>query len=386
MVRTLTILRRFLEQSNLVRSATLVLMSVVVSACHVEPENTPPAAAPDLSEHPIYSKYDFGSSEDVIDIGIQPIWVPTCIISEVMRRDKVLKEQLSELGFEIRFHSFMKGADVNFFLGRGDLEAGIGGDMPAITAAAEFDAVIAGLVQHGFCTIVSNRHMLVSELRGKRIAYAFGSNAHYALLEALSSEEISESDVSLIALDVNEMPQALDEGRIDAFSAWEPTPTIAKVLYEDQVSVHRSLSTGYLYFARSFAEQQPEAMFLIVASKLRALDWLKTSKDNTLEASGWAVQAGQSILGKGSVLTAEDYASLAAADLLGLSTPLMPKEDLIPGATLSREFEFLKSLGKISADASWEKVQTRFDHSIVDSVLSGGAKYRLSANGEFVDL
>jgi len=84
---------------------------------------------------------------------------------------------------------------VNFFLGRGDIDAGIGGDMPTLTAATNLDIVIPVMIQRGFISIVSNRQMLVEQLKGKRIGYAFGSNAHYALLKTLATAGLNENDV-----------------------------------------------------------------------------------------------------------------------------------------------------------------------------------------------
>ncbi len=112
------------------------------------------SAAPDLSDHPIYREYEFGQDESVIDLGIQPLWVPAGLISEAMRRDTLLHAALAEQGLRIRFHAFLKGADVNFFLRRGELEVGIGGDMPALTAAADSDLVVpekAGLGRGDHC-------------------------------------------------------------------------------------------------------------------------------------------------------------------------------------------------------------------------------------------
>ena len=59
-------------------------------------EATPIPAVPDLSDHPIYMNYEFGQDDSVIDLGTQPLWVPTCLISEVMQRDTVLYAALAE--------------------------------------------------------------------------------------------------------------------------------------------------------------------------------------------------------------------------------------------------------------------------------------------------
>ena len=352
-------------------TAALAACGVLAGCDGVKPAAIPPE--PDLSTHVLYSEYDFGETEDVIDVGIQPLWVPTCIITETMRRDAVLREALARRGLEIRFHSFLKGADVNFFLKRGDVEVAIGGDMPAITAAATCKVVVAALIQQGFVSIVARKHMLLTELKGRRIGYATGSNAHYALLQALASAELAEEDVRLIPLDVNQMPDALAEGTIDAFSAWEPTPTIALTRFEDQVVIHRSLTSGYLYFSRSFAENHAEAIRDVVAAELRATRWLQFRRQNLLEASRWAVEAGRNLAGPMAPLSPEQYVVLARNDLLGHTTRLaIPAADLAPHGRLAAEFQFLKGLGRISKKVGWNDVRSCFDRTIIQEVVSGG--------------
>ncbi len=359
--------------------AGLVMLPDLACSRSGENEQVQSVSAPDLSDHPIYSKYEFSEEDNVIEVGIQPLWVPTCIVAEAMRRDVVLQKALAQEGLEIRFHPFLKGADVNFFLRRGDLEAGIGGDMPALTAAAGFNVLVAGLMQQGFCAVVAGRHMPMDELRGKRIAYPFGSNAHYALLRALSSVGVEEADVRLVPLDVDQMPDALADGSIDAFSAWEPTPTIAVTRFSNQVVIHRSLSSGYLYFSRSLAESRPEALRLILASQLRAMQWLRRDPQNLVDASDWAIEAGRRLSGRTPVLTAEDYGKLANRDLLGLSSmPAIPQEDQMADGRLSAEFGFLKKMGKIPAAAPWEDVRSCFDRTIFQEVVSSERKYHLS--------
>lgn len=371
--------------SRRIRLAVLALGSLlaIVAACYTwgrlagAGDGLPPRVAPDLSNHPIYSRYDFGRDERVVDIGMQPLWIPTNMITEVMQRDALLKKALSEQGLEVRFHAFLKGADVNFFISSGDLEMGIGGDMPALTAAAKDNVVVAALIQQGFCAIVARGHMLIDELRGKRIGYAFGSNAHYALLNTLSHAGLRETDVHLVSLDVNEMPAALDDGRIDAFSAWEPTPFLAASQYRDQVVIHRSLSSGYLYFSRSFANRHPGAAREIVAAELRAVNWMKRER-NLLQAGRWARLAARSMSNRPPALLAEDYVVLAKNDLLGTaSIPTIPDADLATGGPLAREFEFLRGVGMIAETAEWDRVRICFDRALAAEVLSQPQRYEL---------
>jgi sulfonate transport system substrate-binding protein len=249
---------------------TLFMCLFSLTACQQEAVQSIQPGQQDLTKHPVYSQYQFGHDEKVIDIGIQPMWMPVSVIVETMRHDETLQESLKALGMEIRFHAFAKGSDINFFLQRGDLDAGIGGDMPALLAAAKGNVLVASMIQQGFVSIMSGSSLLLSELRGKRIAFAPASNAHFALLNALFEMDIDESEVNMVAMDVNEMPEALKRGEIDLFASWEPMPTIAGQLYGAE-AIYRSLSTGYLYFSRQYAERHPDVPHHLIASQIRSI-------------------------------------------------------------------------------------------------------------------
>jgi len=342
-------------------------------------ENKQIVPVQDLSNHPIYSNYKFSKAEGVINIGVQPLYFPTGLITETMTRDTVLSEALNRLGLGIRFYSFLKGDDVNFFLRQGDIEVGIGGDMPAITVAANLEVVIPILIQQGFTSIIANSHMLIKELRGKDIGYAFGSNAHYALLSTLESNGLSEDEVNLIPMEVIEMPDALHTGKIAAFSAWEPTATASLMKYPESVAIHRCLSSGYMYFQKTLLDKHSEAVYQIVASEIRAIQWMQCNKRNLLQASKWAIEASKSIAAKRIGLSAEQNADLAKNDILGLkSVPKIPQNDLKQNGPLHREFEFLKTLGKISSSINWDKIQDSFDPQIINEVLTNSKKYKLN--------
>ncbi|MGR3304089.1 MAG: NrtA/SsuA/CpmA family ABC transporter substrate-binding protein [Candidatus Scalindua sp.] len=342
-------------------------------------ENYPAVSTPDFSNHLVYSNYKFNNTEDVVNLGVQPIYSPTGFISEAMKRDAVLNKELSRSGMKLRFYAFLKGDDVNCFLKQGDIDVGIGGDMPAITAAATLDIIIPTLIQQGFTSVIANRPMLIRELRGKKIGYAFGSNAHYALLKTLSSDGLNEAQVNLIPMEVTKMPEALQAGKIEAFSAWEPTSTITLIKYPNNVVIHRYLSSGYIYFVKTFSDRWPEVVRQIIAAEIRALRWMQSNRQNLLQASEWALQAGEDLTNHKLELSVEQYASLAESDILGLtSAPIIPQNDLRQNGPLHMEFEFLKNMGKIPASTNWDKVHDSFDLQVIIEVLANAKKYKLN--------
>ena len=269
----------------------LVILIIIIVLFRMDKIETPPVVSPpDLSDHPIYSKYEFGETDKIIDLGIQPLSLTISVIAEAMKRDAVLNAALSELGLEIRFHPFSKGSDENFFLHQEKLDAAMVCDMSALAEAAVSNIVVVAQNKLGFNSIVARRPMQIRDLKGKRIGYPFGSNAHSNILQFLSSEGLREKDVHLVNLNVNEMPDALAQGKIDAFVAWEPTPTIALAISDDFVIIHRALASTYLYFHRSFADQHPEAARHIIASQLRSIAWMKREKQNLLAVCGLGLE------------------------------------------------------------------------------------------------
>ncbi len=162
---------RSLWYSVLAVVSLLGFLAIVNSLRQSSTWDPPATFDEDLDHHPLYSAYELSDAEDVIDIGSQPLLFPTGLISESMKRDRVLWRGAKESGVQVRFHPFLKGRDINHFLHGGKLEAGIGGDTPTLTAISKLDAVAPVVIQKGFLSIVGLDPMLVSELAGLRIGY-----------------------------------------------------------------------------------------------------------------------------------------------------------------------------------------------------------------------
>lgn len=313
-----------------------------------------------------------------IDFGYQPLWTGPASITEVMRKDKVLAEELKKLGYEIKWRPFLKGADVNVALqagGEDGLEFGVGGDMPTTTVLANLDVEVLSLVEGGRVWIISKNYDEVAQLKGKKIGYAFGSNAHYFLLKSLDQNKISQKNVTLVQLDVPNMPQALENGEIDAFSAWEPTPTLAIKKFPSLKRIHSGRSSGYLYVKGDFARTNPEAVKRIIASEIRVIKYIQKNQQNLDQTSEWAIDAGTALKGGSLGLTVEEYNKIVSDGLPG--SVFIEDKYYNDGGVLNEEFELLKTLGKIPQSAVWSESKTKIKRELVKEVLSDPKKYRL---------
>lgn len=336
-----------------------------------------------LEEHYLYKDYEFSDDKKVIEVGFQPLLIPTSLISEVMKRDKILKEELGKQGYSIKFHEFLKGDDINYFIEKEDLEVGIGGDMPAIRAISTGRAVAVSLTQEGPVSIVSRDLQEVQELRGKKVGYALGSSTHFYLLNTLEKNNIDVEEVVLVQMDVNEMAEALRNKDIDAFSAWEPIPTIALNKYPEFIITHRGISHGFLYIKKEIMQENPDIARLLVASEIRALRWIRGSKDNIDLAALWVFETVKKFDPE-SELPISELVYLAKKDLVGILTKEYPRIDselLSDNGVIKNEFEFLLELGLIPMDTEWEKVKEGFNQEIIEEVINNPEKYRLFEGG-----
>jgi len=144
------------------------------------------------------------------------------------------------------------------------------------------------------------------------------------------------------------------------------------------VTMYQQLTTGYMYFLRSFYKKHPEAAKQIVAAVVRAIRWMQSKRQNLLIASKWAKQAGENLGGQKIPLSSKEMADLAQKDILGLtSVPLISRDDLRHNGPLHREFRFLITLGKVPSSATWERIRNSFDRKILKEVLVNPARFGL---------
>ena len=341
------------------------------------------AASPaaDLTNHPLYSTYQFGGQDSkVIDLGTHPMTAPVGVLGAALGHDRLLRAALKERGWELRSHSFLKGPDCNFFFQHGDIEVALAGDWPTVTLAATTDLQVVGLAKQGFTAIITKGQHRMEDFKGLRFGSALGTTAHYGLLVGLENAGIKESEVTIVPLEVTEMIEALAQGKIDAFAAWEPTPTNALRTHPEFSLVQRFMNNSYVSLSADLTKKNPEVAELVVASYVRALRWMRDDRKNLMRAIDWALHDSSLMEGKPTTLSREDMAETTTDDLLKIAaSPMVPKQDLTENGSLRRAFTFLQQQGKIAATVPWSKIETSFDYTLIERILTAPEKYQLLA-------
>ncbi|HIJ85905.1 MAG TPA: ABC transporter substrate-binding protein, partial [Magnetococcales bacterium] len=270
----------------------------------------------------------------------------------------------------LQFHRFLEGGDINAFLFAGHLEFMWAGDMPVIKAAANTSIVVTAQIKTAFASIVARNLLSMDQLKNRRIGYAPGSSGHHALLQGLALHNMSEKDVQLVQMPINQMIASIQNSSIDAFAAWEPTPTLAMEKIKDLTVPYRVLTQSYLYFSKSFADANPDLTRLLTAANLRAIRWMSKNTNNARQACQWHVTLAEQFLGQPAAFSISQCQSILQRDLLDpLPMAMFPLENLKRGGTITQQVEFLQKIGALKANVDPEKIASAFNPAIQQEIV-----------------
>ena len=324
-----------------------------------------------------FDRYGLMAGSASVDIGVQPLGVPSGVISAVMRRDRILRRQLQSIGQPLKSHPFKRGADMLPLLADRRLEVGLLGDMPTLLAAAQGSVLIVGLVKQTSTAIVAKNADQLGDLAGKKIGYVPISSAHHTLLQGLKAAGLNEAQVSLVAMGFDELTDALANGRIDAFAAWEPAPTIALQANERNHIVFRGRTADYFVIGRDFATSRPATARYLAAGLVRAIEWMRRSQANLDKASRWALDESAAFAGQATRLPVPEISRITRREILGVpSAPVVVQSSAL-GHPLRSEFDFLRQLGKLSEKDKWENVVSGFAYNGLAQVMSERKSFQI---------
>lgn len=329
-----------------------------------------------LAQDDYVAQYGLRPGSIELDLGVQPLGVPSGVVSAVMRRDRLLQAALAERKTPLRSSPFRRGADMLPLLADQRLDAALLGDMPTLLTAASGEVWVVGLVKQTATALVARNNMVVGQLAGKRIGVVEASSAHLTVLQGLQAARLTEQQVQWVFMGVADMPQALEDGRLDAFAAWEPFTTIALNKNPHNHVVFRGASSDYFVLSRAFARQQSHAALELIAAFVRALEWMRESQTHLDQAARWSMAESAALSGVAPALTIAQVRAITRRELLDIpSAPTLMDSGGLP--RLKAEFEFLRRLGKLPATAGWAQVEAALAYDGLASVQSDERRWRL---------
>ncbi|WP_018658038.1 ABC transporter substrate-binding protein [Actinomadura flavalba] len=209
--------------------------------------------------------------------------------------------ELAKVPYKIEWKEFTSGPPLLEAVHAGALDVGPVGNAPPVFAAAAGSKIkvvaVSDLGLKGQAIVVPANSPLrnPAELKGKRVAVAKGSSAHYHLLTVLAKAGLSFKDIEPQYLAPPDALAAFSSGKLDAWAIWDPYTAQAEAQTKARTLVDGTgYTTGYNVLVagdRALDDAGREAAIRdLVTRRIRALAW---STDKHKEwAKVWSKDTG----------------------------------------------------------------------------------------------
>ena len=220
------------------------------------------------------------SSKTVIRIGYQK----AATILYALKAKGELETALKASGASVTWTEFPAGPPMLEALNAGSIDFGYTGEAPPIFAQAAGIPLVyvaydpwttkaEAIVVHKDSPIKS-----VADLKGKKVAFAKGSNTNYLVVKALEKAGLKYTDIKPTFLAPADGRAAFEGKNVDAWAIWDPylaaaqKATGARILTD---ATGLAPNRGYYLAAKSFAEKNPAALKTVLAGVSKVSDWAK---------------------------------------------------------------------------------------------------------------
>lgn len=188
-----------------------------------------------------------------------------------LRASGKLEAALRPHGVAVKWIEFVYGAPMVEAINAGDVDVGVVGSPPPILAQAGAAPSVVYLAagsryQDGYAIVVpaNSSARTIADLRGKKIAFAKGSQGHLFVLRALADAGIAPSDVQFAYLSYSDARAAIERGFVDAWSVPDPRYADAEIASHVRTLVKiGDLSVPQYAFyigPRAYAEKYPATL------------------------------------------------------------------------------------------------------------------------------
>ena len=193
-----------------------------------------------------------------------------------------LEEKLKPLGVSVKWAEFQFGPPLLEAVNAGAIDFGTTGEAPPIfaQAASEKLAYIANDPPSPKAEAVLVKKdspiQTLADLKGKNIAVAKGSNAHYLLVKALEKGGVSYSDVTISFLAPADGRAAFESGKVDAWSVWDPFFAGAEAAGARVLSTGEGIVENHQFFltSRDYAKDNEDVLRVTLDELRKVEDWV----------------------------------------------------------------------------------------------------------------
>ncbi|MFE4367931.1 ABC transporter substrate-binding protein [Streptomyces sp. NPDC056835] len=136
--------------------------------------------------------------------------------------------ELDDLPYQVKWSTFTSGPPMLEAVNAGAVDLGSVGNTPPVFAAGAKSKITVVAASHGDsggeAVLVPKDSPLrkTADLKGKSVAVAQGSSAHYQLIASLRKAGLTLDDIKVTLLQPADALAAFTTGKVDAWAVWDP--------------------------------------------------------------------------------------------------------------------------------------------------------------------
>ncbi|MFJ7998393.1 ABC transporter substrate-binding protein [Streptomyces sp. NPDC096310] len=209
--------------------------------------------------------------------------------------------ELDDLPYQVKWSTFTSGPPMLEAVNAGAVDTGsVGNTPPVFAAGAKSKITVVGATHgdsRGEAILVPKDSKLrkTAELRGKTVAVAQGSSAHYQLIASLRRAGLTLKDIKVTLLQPADALAAFAGGRVDAWAVWDPYTSQVLRAGQGRVLTHgQGVVNGLNFQVASDAALKDKAKSAALGDFIdrlrRAQDWVHHHPETW--AKVWAKDTG----------------------------------------------------------------------------------------------
>lgn len=198
-----------------------------------------------------------------------------------------LEQKLAPLGYDVTWAEFPSGPPMLEALSANAVNFAFTGETPPIFSQASGTPVVyaAASVKHpheeAIFVKAGSPVTSVAGLKGKQVAVAKGSSAHYLLVAAVQKAGLAFTDITPVYLAPSDARAAFQSGAVDAWSIWDPFYAAAEAAGPLRVLTDASgvvPNRSYYLSRRDFAASAGPALHEAIAQVAAIDSWIPANK------------------------------------------------------------------------------------------------------------
>jgi sulfonate transport system substrate-binding protein len=220
------------------------------------------------------------TKNNIVRIGYQK----SSTVLYTLKTKEDLEKAFKNSGLTVTWSEFPSGPPLLEALNAGSIDFGYTGEAPPVFAQAAGTPLVyvaydpPNPKNEAILVLKDSTIKSVAELKGKKVAFAKGSNTNYFLVKALEKAGLNYSDIQPVSLKPADARAAFETKKVAAWIIWDPyLAAVQKSTGAHVIADATGLASNRSYYlaAKSFAEKNPGALKTVLEQVKQTSIWVK---------------------------------------------------------------------------------------------------------------